>query len=195
MSGSKLRYLHRRFKPFMRSKLILLHLICLFAVSGLNGQQSSFPDGWLGHWTGELEIFSGPQKVNSIPMSLEITRVDSSTTLKYFISYGNGPDALRSYYLKAIDPKNGRYLLDESNGIRIETYLLGDRLVSIFEVQHSLIQSVAYLENDLLHYQIFAGSFESISVTGDTILESDTIPAVQTFPMTVFQYAVLHRSP
>lgn len=173
-----------------RLKFILFSLISFFAFN-LYAQEYEFPKDWLGTWTGELEIFSGPSKVNSIPMQLEIHREDSSTRLCYFITYA---DNLRAYYLNPVDASNGRYTLEENNGIYIEMFMMGDRLLSSFEVQGSLITTMSYRTDSTLQYEIFAGRMEAISVTGDTIIGSDTIPPVQTFPITASQLATLRRS-
>lgn len=190
---TKLHYLHLTFKFIvMRALRFTLSTFFVILSTLLFSQDSSFPNDWLGVWEGELEIFAGPKKVNSLPMSLEIEIVDS-LTIKYFIRYGTGPDALRPYHLKVIDAKKGHYLLDEHNGIRIETSLVGNRLLSLFEVQNSVIQSTAYLTNDQMYYEILAGSFKPVSMTGDTIVGTDTIPAVSTYPINVLQQAILKR--
>jgi hypothetical protein len=171
--------------PHLTFILLCIQSVPLFA-------QNSFPHEWIGKWQGELEIYAGPARVNSLPMVLEIGIIDS-LTLTYYITYGSGPDALRPYQLKVIDAEKGQYVLDENNGIRIETSLVGNRLVSLFEVQNSVIQSTTFLVDSIMHYEIYAGSFAPISMTGDTIIGQDTIPRVQTFPIGVSQRAKLRR--
>ena len=161
-------------------RMVLLFLYC-YGGNILSAQTPghSFPSDWFGKWEGTLEIFSGPNLVDSIPMTLEIDSLQSSQAIKYFITYGEGEDALRPYYLYAVDTANGHYRLDENNGIVIDMYVLGNQLVSHFEVMNSYIQTASYRSGADLHYLIYSGSMESSSISGDTIIGSDTIPPVQ----------------
>lgn len=174
----------------MRQVKFFLFIAITLISFGLRAQQYEFPKDWLGTWSGELEIFSGLKKVNSIPMTLEISEQESTDRLKYFITYA---DDLRAYYLHAVDSAKGHYLLDEKNGIQIDTYLIGDQLISTFEVMGSLIHTRSYRTGSALQYEIVAGRIEPVSISGDTIMGQDTIPPVQAFPFTVSQLATLTR--
>ena len=170
-------------------------LIILFTASmcNLQAQDSSFPSDWIGLWAGNLEIYSGLTLVNSIPMTLAINPLDTVGNYTYHITYGEDEDALRPYILRTVDAAKGQYVLDEDNGILINMFLLGNTLVSSFEVQNSFLQTRSYLENSFLHYEIIAGTFTADLISGDTIIGSDTIPPVQSFPLGVLQKAELSR--
>ena len=100
---------------------------------------------------------------------------------------------MRAYDLLILDATKGLYKVDENNAIAMESYYFADKFVSLFEVQGSLLLSSVEKRGDDLIWEIFAGSMKPVSVTGDTIMGIDTIPAVQTFPINVMQRAILKK--
>ena len=186
-------YSHDNQKQKMSVKQIVqvFALICL--ATNLFSQPASFPSDWMGVWEGQLDIYRGPQKVDDLLMSLEVSPTDQADKYNYFITYGVGEDALRPYSIKLLDSAKGHFVLDEHNGIAIDMFLIGNRLVSTFEVMGSLIQTMTYRSGDKLIYEIIAGDFNAPSMSGDTIMGADTIPAVQAFPMRALQRAELTR--
>ncbi len=172
--------------------MLLLNLLTTQAVEAQN-QLFKFPDDWMGTWEGNLEIHSGSEKVNVIPMTLQIAQTNQEGRYTYFINYGNNEAGLRPYYLIEVDRNNGHFAIDEANGIVIDAYLMGGRLISNFDVMRSSIQSSCYVLDDIMHYEIYAGRNISARVSGDTIIGTDTIPVVESFPVTNIQIAQLHR--
>ncbi len=153
-----------------------------------------FPKSWEGKWGGTLEIFKGFRKGYETPMELHILPDADSTKYSWHIIYGEDKvEGLRPYDLHIIDPSKGLYKVDENNSIAIETYYFADKFVSLFEVEGSLLLSSVEKRGNQLVWEIFAGNMEPVSVTGDTIMGTDTISPVQTFPINVMQRALLGR--
>ena len=154
-----------------------------------------FPGSWEGKWGGTLEIFKGFKKGYETPMELHILPdADDKNKYSWHIIYGEDKVAgLRPYDLYIIDPTKGLYKVDENNSIAMESYYFADKFVSLFEVQGSILLSSVEKRNNQLIWEIFAGNMEPVSITGDTIMGTDTISAVQTFPINVMQRAVLSR--
>ncbi len=103
--------------------------------------QPGFPEGWLGEWAGELEIFRAAEKVQSVPMLLTIQPLGEGERISWSTLYHPEKSKLeKSYHLLAVDSSQGYYLLDERNSIRLETYLLGkQKLVSWYAAGESLL--------------------------------------------------------
>ena len=155
---------------------------------------SLFPGSWQGKWGGTLEIFKGYQKTYETPMELHILPDEDQEKWSWHIIYGEDKVAgLRAYDLLILDATKGLYKVDENNAIAMESYYFADKFVSLFEVQGSLLLSSVEKRGDDLIWEIFAGSMKPVSVTGDTIMGIDTIPAVQTFPINVMQRAILKK--
>ena len=86
---------------------------------------------WIGKWTGNLQIIKGSQVLQTIPMRMEISQGDSTGSFLWSTVYGDEEQTTKPYNLDILNAETGRYLLDEHNGIKIETYQHGDQLVSL----------------------------------------------------------------
>ena len=184
----------------MRNKKFSFLIFCLFFVFNLVGQdnvsslvEKDFPASWQGDWAGELQIFNAKGLQQCLPMQLIIQPIKDSEDYSFTIIYGVDVEAgTRSYLLKTINAEKGHYLIDEQNSIKIDAYLLGEKLVQRFEVMGNLLETFIEKRDDTLVWEIFSGKMKG-EITGDTVLNGDTIPPVQTFPMSVFQKCILTR--
>jgi len=154
---------------------------------------ASFPDSWLGSWEGDLNIYKGALKVQSIPMEMKITAADSLGNLSWSTKYKTQESIEKPYTLKTVDLEKGWYLLDENNSIKIETYRFDNKLVSWYEVQGTMIQAAYEYRDGQLIFEILAGKSEPASITGGTKVEEEEIPAVKTWPLNLMQRAILQR--
>lgn len=153
-----------------------------------------FPESWLGNWAGALNIYRANQLVQTIPMALEMAAIDTSDNFVWAIIYGEDREAgRRAYELEVIDVKKGHYRVDENNTIKLETYLFEHKLYSWYSVQGTMILSIYEKMGDEMIFEIVAGSDVPVSVTGDTQIEGEDIPKVETFPINTVQRGKLKR--
>jgi hypothetical protein len=181
----------------LMQKLLVLCVFCLSvqAVAGQVADTLGFPASWAGSWHGDLEIFNARGKVQTVPMWIEIQKIDTSTTGRYTFGlvYGSKETDWRPYELVPVDPAKGLWRVDEKNSIVMESYLYGPKLLCWFTVQGSrVLCTYEKRETDLL-FEVYSGQETSVSTTGNTKQEAEEIPEVQTFPFSVFQRAVLKR--
>ena len=178
----------------MRLRSLVLYGLVLLATPAVGQTDSlSFPADWVGNWAGTLDIYTARGKTQSLPMRLRIQPLDSGR-YTYHIIYG--PDeatGLRPYVLEPVDAGRGRWRIDERNGIALEAYVRGSTLYSRFEVMGSLLLSSVAREGAYLRYEIVAGPMEPVSVTGDTVVDGEEIPAVRAYPVPTAQVARLRR--
>ena len=138
-----------------------------------------FPKSWAGKWSGTLEIFKGINKGFETLMELHILPHAEGDKYSWHVIYGEDKvEGLRPYDLVTIDAAQGLYKVDENNSIAIESYYFADKFVSLFEVQGSILFSSVEKRDGQLIWEIFAANLEPVSVTGDTIMGTDTIAAV-----------------
>ncbi len=176
---------------------------CLFVIALFTAQyamaqtadSTAFPAGWTGTWTGTLNIYSAKGNAPSVPMAVEVIRLDTSTQGRYAFTlmYGSRDKDYRPYELVPVAPEKGLWRVDEKNGIVLESYLRGPKLLCWFVVQGSRILSTYEKTGDTLIFEVVSGSEIPVSTTGNTKHESEDIPEVKTFPMSVFQRAVLRK--
>jgi len=154
-----------------------------------------FPDDWLGYWEGNLEIYNALGLSQTIPMALDHQRTDTSGLYEWAIIYGEDTlEGRRDYFLKEIDASLGLYEVDERNGIFLRSFVLGDKLVSTFEVERTLITSIYTREkNNSMLFEIFASNTEKNKITGDTIVNGEEIPIVNSYLSTAYQKGRLKK--
>lgn len=148
-------------------------------------------DGWQGIWAGELFIYSKPgdEKLKTIHMELHISKTDSAGIYNWRIIYEDSAKDDRKYILRTIDEKGGKYAVDEKDGILLNAELLGNRLVSRFSVQGSLIEINYTLESDKMVFEVTSGSDTPMQTTKSTAEDV----TVSSFNVTGYQRAYLFR--
>ncbi len=116
----------------MRALLIFL----CFTTIQLNGQDSlsvapRFPEDWSGVWKGDLNIWNAKGLSTTIPMTIDILPIDTSTTGRYTfgLTYGSKSEDWRPYELVPVKPEFGMWRVDEKNTIVMESYLLGPKFI------------------------------------------------------------------
>lgn len=186
---------------FLRRKLFTIGLVfCFFSTWGQNDnlpsnkEPISFPDGWVGVWKGELNIFNQDGFQQALPMQLQILPLDTAGQYTWTIIYGLDTVAgRRPYVLKTIDKSKGLFAIDEQNSIAMEAYYLHDKLFSRFTVMENMLLSATQLRDGALIFEIISGSLVPASRTGNTVVDGEKIPEVAALPVTVMQRAVLRR--
>jgi len=183
----------------MKNKILsclILSWICTFSLVAQDANpviESDFPNSWVGDWIGELMIYNAKGLQQSLPMQLMIKPIEATKDFTFTIVYGVDVEAgTRSYILETLDAEKGQYSINEQNSIKIDAYLLGDKLVQRFEVMGNLLDTFLEKRGDNLVWEIFMGKMEAHK-TGDTVHQGDTIPPVQTFPMHNYQRCVLSK--
>ena len=161
-------------------------LVLLCWISKASGQ-SHFPKDWQGLYRGELQIYSNGIIAQKVPMHLEIQYLDDKS-YSWHIQYGTDSTGLRPYVLLLTDPGKGRYEIDEKNGIILPADLLGQKLISIFEVQDNLLVSQYEKIGDEITFSIYMSRKTQSTKTGGN---ADDIPPVSGYPIGIYQTARL----
>ncbi len=178
---------------------LTLIVFCCLRISALQAQTPdslSFPASWAGDWAGSLEIFNGKGLVQTIAMEIEIHKLDTSTQGRYTFGlvYGSKAEDWRPYELVPVDPARGLWRDDEKNSIVLESYQYGPKLLSWFVVQGSRVLSILEkTDANTLVFEIVSGKETPVSTTGNTKQGEEEIPEVKSYPIGVYQRAVLHR--
>lgn len=137
------------------------------ASGGCSVQRARFPEDWIGSWRGELELPPTPKTPDKVMMELGISRTADPDRYGWTIVYET-PDGrqVREYELFVRDRAQGRYAIDERNGIVLEARESGGALYSWFSLGGSNVLVREELVRD-------AGA-ERIEVEFVTALDRDT---------------------
>lgn len=163
-------------KKFLKLKLAG---ILFFSSLILSGQ--IIPSDWEGVWNGNVDIWSYNVKTESFPMSLEITPKDS--VWNFVITYNRdkkNPD-LREYELIVVDSSNYHLAIDEKNSIVLDSYFNDNCLYTRFGGMGSDLQTRMCLTEGELEYEIISNLSEPIRVSGNEIIDTDTVPEIKSY--------------
>ena len=153
---------------------------------------TNFSEEIQGHWKGDLKIFGRDGKDIFIPMQLDIQKTDKDSILTWKMIYDKQPP--RNYQLHIRDKAKGQYHVDEQNGIIIPARLAGNELVSNYEVMGNHMTVIYDLRNkDYLLFKVNMWKTNSGKISGDTIINGDTIPKVTSFLPLAYQTAILRK--
>ncbi|MEM1001316.1 MAG: hypothetical protein AAGH46_01555 [Bacteroidota bacterium] len=163
----------------------------LFFQSGIIAQNKvNFPEDYYGSYKGDLVIMNAKGK-QTIPMEFHLRSTDTVGTYVYQLVYiSNGNREVRDYKLIEKDKTKGEYVVDENNGILLEATAIGNKLMSVFEVQNSLLMTTETFYEDHMLFEIVFARTDNKSQSGNV---GNTIPEVTSFPVSVYQSAKLKK--
>jgi hypothetical protein len=173
-------------------KLLFVSLIgCAFILLGCQNNQDSqktteislkdsiktdvynFPEDWKGKWKGELEIWSVDSIIQKVPMQLII---EGDSLLSWNIIYGADEADNRKYYLKEINAEEGHFIVDEMDGIQLDCFVKGNKLISGFDVQGSFLSITEEMTSEGIFYEVIVYDSKNFTYTSQT--PSDSITTV-----------------
>lgn len=163
----------------MKNSMLIIWLLCCGFT--LQGQEQ-----FLGQYTGELMIFNS-NGTQQIPMEFHFLETDDPDRFDYVLIYNNQP---RNYTLIAQDKANGRYVLDENNGITLPTTYKDGVFYSFFEVEGSLLTSRIAFKSEGAEFEIVFSNTGDKTTTGG---QNQDTPTVIGYPVSGVQKATLSR--
>lgn len=147
----------------------------------------NFPQDYIGIYTGNLNIITSNGE-QSIPMEFHLISTNDPMDYEYKIFYGKERDE-RAYNLKRTHNPN-LFLVDENNGIILETAYANKTLFSTYEVMGNLLNCTEVFHDDRMEFMITMSRVQDTSQTGS--VES---AFVTNYPISVMQKAVLYKQP
>ncbi len=180
----------------MRPILFFCLLLGAFRLGAQSTDSLAFPASWAGDWSGKLLIYNAKGLAQSVDMTIEIHKIDTSTTGRYTFGliYGSKEQDWRPYELVPVKPERGVWSVDEKNSIVMESYLVGPKLLCWFVVEGSrILCTYEKTGPDTMTFEVLSGSETPVSTTGNTKQGEEDIPEVKTYPFVVFQRALLQK--
>lgn len=148
-----------------------------------------FPDAYVGHWKGDLNIYKADKVVQTVTFALDVTPADSGR-YDWIITYGDSAQDRRPYLLIPIDTAKGHWAIDEQNGIVIDMWVTGNKITSLFSVEGSMIQISYWRDGEDLMMELFAYPEKENSRSGKGTEES---PEVKVWKFNGYQLGRMHR--
>jgi hypothetical protein len=154
----------------------------------------SFPKSFIGDWQGTLSWYPNGGQLQKVNMEMHIKPTDTINQYTWQIVYGSSTKLTavdnRPYILKKVDTLASHWVIDELNGIVLDSYWLGNRFSGVFTVQGNTILDSYWLEKGDMHIEFFSYKQTPLVVTGKGTEES---PKVDSYRMGSYQKAVLKK--
>ena len=171
-----------------------LALLLSVSSASLEGQDR-FPAKWAGRWEGTLTTMSPPDSVRTrIPISLTIAREDTGTAWSWrTIFNADTVRGIRPYRLIVRDSARGLFATDEGNGLELEAVVIGETLVSVFQVGGRVLESRYAMHGDSLVHDIIWWNATPATRRSGTGPNAERGSEVQSFRVDGRQRAIMLR--
>lgn len=120
-------------------------------------------------------------------MQLNIQPADSAGQYTWHIIYGDNKDN-RPYILKPADTAKGHWVIDEQNGIILDSYVHGNSVHGAFTVQGNTIVDNYKITDGKMHVEFFSINLNEKKQTGKGTEDS---PFVENYRIKSYQTGVL----
>ncbi len=115
---------------------------------------------------------------------------DSVDQYNWQITYGDKKEDIRPYLLKKIDTVKNHWAIDELNGIVIDCYWLGNKMISAFAVEGNVVQDSYWIQNDELHFEFISYAQKPTTTSGKGTEDS---PIVDLMKIRSYQKGVMKK--
>jgi len=151
--------------------------------------ENTFPKDWEGSWEGRVEYTTTMGMNMDVYTALHIYSNASDDTINFTIVYGDDSTDIREYRMIRGE-EDYEWILDEQNGIEIQSYFIGNQLVDLFEVQGTLIMAIYELKEKEVLMQMFAFDSKDLFESGLGTQES---PTVNSYYLLSYSRAIMTR--
>ena len=153
-------------------------------------QPSAFPQNFIGHWKGKLQWMVAGKPAQTFTMQLIIKPADTAGQYTWQIIYGNDDKDDRPYILKPVDTAKGHWVIDENDGIVIDSYLHGNCIHGAFTVQGNTIVDNYCVEAGKMNVEFFSIKLADKTQSGKG---TDETPYVDSYRVGSYQRGVLTK--
>lgn len=172
----------------MKNIIILCFLTSFLGFS--QSKKTTFPEAFFGKYKGKL-IITNANGSQEIDMEFHLLPTDTIGKYHYVIIYKSDKiNQERKYTLLEKDKTKGQYVVDENNGILLNTTFANNALYSIFEVQGGLLTTTEHFYENYMDFEIMYSLKEKVEKSGNTDEET---PEVLSYPVISVQKAKLYR--
>jgi hypothetical protein len=170
-------------------------LVCLLFVSSFSFAQKvkvekPFPANFVGKWQGKLKWYSNGKYKMDFTMRLNILPTDTVGKYTWQIIYGEDKKDNRPYFLQAVDTAKGHWIVDENDGVKIDTYVSANTASSAFTVMNSTIMDSYTVDGNTMAVEFFTILLKESNTNGQGTTEN---PKVESYKIASMQKGVLKK--
>ena len=166
----------------------LTFLFLFVSISSLFSQ--AFPEGWLGKYSGTMEIINGMNK-QEVAVEFELLELKKDSTWSYKMTYktSNQASLVKDYLLKR-SGASWTFLIDEKDGIQIDVRLMGNVFYDFYEANGMFFASRLSKVKKGLFFELMGGMKSDFRKTTTGISE---ITEVYSYPPAFVQRVQLKK--
>jgi hypothetical protein len=153
-------------------------------------QKNTFPKNFIGNWKGSLQWMVAGKPTQTFTMQLRIQPEDTAGQYTWQIIYGDKEQDNRPYILKPVDTAKGHWVVDEKNGIMLDSYIHGNCLHGAFTVQGNTIVDNYCVQGNTMQVEFFSIKLAEKKQSG---YGTDESPNVDSYRLSSYQKGVLKR--
>lgn len=170
-------------------KLIGL-IIAVILTGDIHAQNSSFPQSFAGNWKGKLQWIVTGKPTQEFTMQLKVFPSDTASQYTWQIIYGDDNKDNRPYLLRSVDTVKGHWVIDEKDGILLDSYVHGNCLQGAFTVSGNTIVDNYCIEDGKLKVEFFSIKLGDKKQSGKG---TEDVPYVDSYRISSYQTGVLTK--
>lgn len=159
---------------------VLMMFLCHSCIPRLIGQvnEEYFGDRCVGHWEGTMYLCSEGKINDSLRVKFEVEKMMDGKSWKWKTTYSAKSDEItKDYILRLVDDRSGSYVIDEGDGIMLNSFSFGNRLYSTFSVGDQLLTANYQLDKEILFFEVTSG--KKGQATGDGTIFNYSVEHIQ----------------
>lgn len=169
----------------------------MLLILAAKAQQPAFPGAWVGTWKGQLVTAStnpNAPGLGTVDVVMEIAPISGTKDYTWKTTYNGAIGTIVKDYKLVADSVVNHYKLDEGDGIILDSYWLGNKLFSIFEVGEMTFFSYYEMQGKKLVSEISFGPSKPVRTSGTPSQGmSDEPPQVKSFEIANLQRVVFEK--
>lgn len=151
---------------------------------------TTFPYTFIGNWKGKMQWMVAGKPSQTFSMQLRIQPADTAGQYTWQIIYGDDNKDNRPYILKPVDTAKGHWIVDENDGILLDSYVHGNAVHGAFTVQGNTIVDNYKVENGKMYVEFFSIKLADKKQSGKGTEET---PFVDSYRISSYQSGVLTK--
>jgi len=171
-------------------KLTGMLILALAVFSSTAQDTAAFPRNFICTWKGKMQWMTAGKAVVEYSAQLKIVPADTAGQYTWTISYGDEGKDNRPYLLKPVDTAMGHWVVDEGDGIILDSYVHGNSIHGAFTVEEATLVDNYKVEGDKLFVEFFTIILKDKHTSGKGTKDT---PFVDSYKIANYHTGVLRK--
>lgn len=171
-------------------KIPLIIALLAMAVSLQAQDSTAFPRNFIGTWKGKMQWITAGKPAVEYSAQLKIVPADSAGQYTWTITYGDEGKDVRPYLLKQVNASLGHWVVDEGDGIVLDSYVHGNSIHGAFTVEDATLVDNYKVEGDKMFVEFFTIKLKEKNISGKGTKET---PFVESYKIANYHTGLLTK--